>query len=169
MNSKLLLIITFVFLSFQACIAQKNENKSITQNGMTIEWEVIGDNLKMTMIAPTTGWVAIGLNPKSQLAGSSFMMGRVIGNNAEVVDYYTIKPGDVHPVTKLGGQSAVGKVTGIENKGSTSVTFELALNPGGKYHHKLVPGSHFFMHIAYSQEDDFAHHSMMRTMVEIKI
>lgn len=148
--------------------AQSTPQK-IEKNGMTVEWKVVQNNLKITMTAPTDGWVAIGLNPKDQLAGSSFMMGRVQNGKAEVLDFYTIKPGDVHPVTKLGGQTAVGEVVGSEKGKSTSITFDLSRFPDSQFHHTLEAGSELFMHIAYSQDDDFAHHSMMRTMVKIKI
>ncbi len=152
-----------------ACTAQVKEPHKIEKNGMQVEWKVVDGKLRVTMEAPTDGWVAIGLNPQNQLAGSSFMMGRVQDQKAEVVDFYTIQPGNVHPVIDLGGNSAVGSVSGWEEGRVSSITFDLTLIPGGDFHHHLKPGSEFFMHMAFSQEHDFAHHSTMRTVVKIRI
>ncbi len=169
MHRNHLYVAALALLVANSCLAQSSTSNNIEKNGMTVEWQVEEEHLIVTMQAPTTGWVAIGLNPKNQLAGSSFLMGRVQKGQAEVVDYYTIKPGDVHPVTELGGQSAIGEVSGWEKDGATNITFEIPLDPGGKYHHQLNPGSEWFMHIAYSVDDDFAHHSRMRTVVQIRI
>ena len=169
MNLRLAVLLICSFCLSTLSLAQNNAPNRVEKNGMIVSWQMLENDIQITMTAPTDGWVAIGLNPKNQLAGSSFMMGRVVDGKGEVVDFYTIKPGDVHPVEKLGGKTAVGQVKGAEYNGNTSITFNLDANPGGDFHHKLSAGSTFFMHIAYSQDDDFAHHSMMRTVVEIRL
>lgn len=165
--------VAIVFLFFtlvgESLLAQDQSRQSVEKNGMTLAWQIEDNQLQVTMRAPTTGWVAIGINPKNQLAGSSFLMGRVQQGIAEVVDYYTIQPGDVHPVVILGGKSAVDAVSGFEEDNTTTITFELQCFPSGNFHHQLEVGAEYYIHLAYSQDDDFAHHSRMRTVVKIRI
>ena len=139
----------------------------IEKRGMSISYQLEEEVLKVSMSAPTDGWVAIGLNSEDRLAGSSFLIGRIVNGKAEVVDFYTRKAGDVPKVKELGGNTAVSNISGVENQEGTSISFELARFPESNFHHQLKSGKTFYMHIAYSQEDDFDHHSMMRDKLQV--
>ena len=164
----------FFFLAYglfvaSACQSQKPALKKVEKNGMTVEWHFTKTHLKITMQAPTTGWVAIGFNPENQLPGTSLLMARMRGGQAEALDFYTVGPGDYHPVTELGGRSAIGQIIGWERDGQTHVSFEIERDPGGKFHYELAEGKPFHLLMAFSREDDFDHHSMMRTATEIRL
>ena len=143
------------------------EKVALEKRGMKVEYKLQEQVLKISMSAPTDGWVAIGLNSENRLAGSSFLIGRIVNGKAEVVDFYTRKAGDVPKVKDLGGKTAVSNISGVEDPERTTISFDLARFPKSKFHHQLKSGKTFYMHIAYSQEDDFEHHSMMRDKLEV--
>ena len=164
--NQLMISLTVLFFSFHVqSFSQKSE--SIEKRGMKIQYTVGEEFVNFTMTAPTDGWVAIGLNPENKLAGSSFLIGRVKDGTVEIEDFYTRSPGDVPKVKDLGGKTAVRNISGKENSNNTEIVFDLERFPNSKFHHQLKTGKKFFMHIAYSQDDDFAHHSFMRDKVAI--
>lgn len=145
-----------------------NENR-IEQNGMIVDWSHEGDRIRFEMEAPTTGWVTIGLNEKAGLPGSYLLMGRIVSGKGEVVEHYTLTPGDYQPLSTLGAEIAVEAVSGQEGQGRSRIQFSLPIAPGNSYAKELKAGAVYTMHMAYSREDDFQHHSMMRTAVKIKL
>jgi len=165
MKKSLLISVWLMIVLCSQAFAQKKVD--IWKSGMNIKYEIEESVLTFTMSAPTDGWVAIGLNTEDRLAGSSFLIGRVVNGKAEVVDFYTRKAGDVPKVQELGGKTAVSNISGVENQQGTSISFDLARFPDSKFHHQLTKGKTFYMHIAYSQEDDFDHHSMMRDKLQV--
>jgi hypothetical protein len=144
------------------------EPKKVVESGMTISWRYEGNRVFFEMQAPTTGWVAIGFNKGESITGTWWLMGRVVNGRAEVVEHYTVSPGNYPTVTSLGEQPQVAAVQGSETN-STQLSFSLPLVAGHRYAQSLAAGTPLVMHIAYSREDDFKHHSMMRTTVLIKL
>lgn len=143
--------------------------KTITKSEMEVSWQVVDDHLQIEMSAPTTGWVAIGFNTRAQLTGTSLFMGRVHQGKSEVVDFYVRAPGDYEPVTALGGTSVVQDVNGEEKESYTLVSFRIPLCPKSTFHQQLRKGETYHLLLAYSREDDFRHHSIMRTSVTIQL
>lgn len=47
--------------------------------------------------------------------------------------------------------------------------FSIHHSVNDKFHHELNEGESFFVLLAYSNEDDFAHHSAMRTSIQLKL
>ncbi|MEO0895351.1 MAG: DOMON domain-containing protein [Bacteroidota bacterium] len=157
----LLLAICVTHLSAQ-------QHHSVEKNGMKVSYQVHDDHIEFTLNAPTRGWVAIGLHAKDQLSGSTFLIGRIVEGEVEVVDFYTMRPGLVPKIEELGGKTAVNHFLGKEKGKRTEISFNLARFPNSEFHQQLESGKTFFMHMAYSQEDDFAHHSVMRDKVLVK-
>ena len=59
--------------------------------------------------------------------------------------------------------------SGEENASGSRVSFRIPIHSLDGYHKNLLPGTSFHLLMAYSREDDFTHHSMMRTSVQITI
>lgn len=150
------------------CIPIKAQNmKTIAKNGMTVSWFVENNRVHFSITAPTTGWVAIGLNTKDQLAGTNLIMGAVSNDQVQISDRYIIRPGKHEAVSSLGGKSALADQAGNEEDGMTRLRFSLPLNARDTYHQKLEAGQSYSLLIAYSVSDDFQHHSRMRSSVQI--
>jgi hypothetical protein len=155
------------FISTES-IAQKS-NRQVEKNGMLIEWHHQNDSVRFEMSAPTQGWIAIGFNDREGMRGTYLLMGRVRNKQAEVVEHYTQNPGNYRPITDLGGQSLVHGVNGKESDHKTVVRFSVPTKAQTAYRSDFFPGKKYFLTLAFSREDDFQHHSIMRTSVKITL
>jgi hypothetical protein len=70
--------------------------------------------------------------------------------------------GNHQPVEKLGGKSFVKILSGQEKAGKTTVSFSIATKPSDKFHYDLSEGTSRWFICAFSEADDFNHHSRMR-------
>jgi hypothetical protein len=154
---------------YNICTAQNENKKLIEENGMSIRWHYAKERIFFEMSAPTDGWVTIGFNTTSSTEGAYLLMGSVVNGETKLVEHYTISAGNYKPLTILGEKAQVQDVTGHEKGKSTTVKFSLPVKAASKYQRNLVSGSEYVMIIAYSQEDDFQHHSMMRTSIQVKL
>ena len=143
--------------------------KTIEKNGMKITWTYEGERIHFTISAPTQGWVTIGFNQSTHIKGAYLLMGRVVDNVAEVVEHYTLQPGKYVPIETLGAMPSVDHAKGNQTGKRTEISFSLPIIPGSQYQKSLKAGNEYIMIMAYSQEDDFQHHSIMRTSVEIEL
>ena len=163
----IMLLVTLILAGF--AMSASEPMKTIQRNGMTVQWQLAETELHVWMSAPTKGWVAVGLNPDNQLAGTSLLMGRIQNGNPEVKDFYILAPGKYEPVTNLGGASHVTTLNGAENVHGTQLHFTIPLNTDSEWHHDLQTGMAMHLLMAYSRSDDFKHHSIMRTSVPIEL
>jgi hypothetical protein len=146
--------------------AQEKMN-TVIQNDMKVNWTYKSDRIFFEMEAPTDGWVAIGFNDKEGMAGTYLIMGNVIDGKASVVEHYTISAGNYKKLSALGVNNSVMDVQGAENKKYSKMEFSLPIKPSNKYTKDLSKNKKYIFLLAYSQEDDFQHHSIMRTSEEI--
>ncbi|MFM9837886.1 MAG: DOMON domain-containing protein [Cyclobacteriaceae bacterium] len=149
--------------------AQKADFNSTTINGMTFHWRFHKEHLQCRVTAPTKGWVAIGFNTKDELSSTNLIMGSVEQDYVTIDDRFVVKPGDHKSITELGGSEAIVQRTGVEENGKTSISFSIPLSVNDKFHHNLVEGKEYYVLMAFSQEDDFQHHSIMRTTIKIRL
>ncbi len=145
------------------------KEKTISKNNMNIHWHFENDRVHFKINAPTSGWIAIGFNPNKGIKGSYLLMARVKNGKAEVVEHYTLSPGNYKSLESLGEKDLVENVKGEELKNFSEVEFSLPINSKTKYRYKLNPGMDYNLIMAFSRDDDFKHHSMMRTSTQIKL
>lgn len=159
---------TFFLIALIPNLLPFQENR-ISKSGMELQWSYIQDQIHFKIKAPSDGWLAIGFNPNEGITDSYLLMARVIDGRVEVVEHYTLSPGNYKSLEKLGGQSLVQNQKGWEKESSTEVEFSIPINAQTKYRYDLSPGKEYKLILAYSREDDFKHHSMMRTSTNIKL
>jgi DOMON domain len=138
-------------------------------NGMIVNWVIKDKYIEFQLSAPTTGWLAIGFNETDALPGTYLVMARVQQDVVQVVEHKTLAPGDYQPITVLGGQAAIMVLSGKEQGNATTVQFRISQQVADGFHKQLLPGSKWRLLVAYSREDDFKHHSMMRTNIAITL
>lgn len=151
------------------CLGQDASVQSVSRNKMNVSWHYKSGRIYFTMQAPTTGWVTIGFNTYDGTKGAYLLMGRLVNGKAEVLEHYTLAPGNYQTVQSLGGVSQVSHASGSESSGTSTITFSLPTKAAGKYQKSLKNGMEYWMILAYSQVDDFTHHSVMRTSVKIEL
>ena len=165
-DSILMLLIMMTNVAYNA---QENEVKTLIKNEMTVSWYFKNDRIYFEMSAPTDGWVTIGFNTKTGITGAYLLMGNVINNKVTLVEHYTKSPGNYSPISRFGANPQVENAEGIEQSRKTIIKFSLPTTSSSKYQKDLSEGKEYYMIMAYSQEDDFQHHSIMRTSVNVKL
>lgn len=150
-------------------VIQCDSWKKVERNGMVFEWIIEGKNLRCKILAPTTGWVAIGFNTHSGLAGTNLIMGAVEQEFYRIDDRYIVAPGNHKSMIQMGVEDQIILKNGKEWQGKTAIEFIIPLQSKDKYHLQLNEGSEYHLLMAFSAEDDFDHHSMMRTSTKIKL
>lgn len=143
--------------------------KEVHKNNMTVRWKIEKELIHIEMEAPTDGWVTIGFNETPSLAGYYLLMGRMRHGKAEVVEHYTNKPGSYKPIADYGVSSQIIAISGVERENMTQLKFSMPLKKLSKYHKQLSENSKWILLLAYSLDDDFQHHSIMRTSTEITL
>jgi DOMON domain len=166
--NKIFLMTLLISKSF-SIQAQQKDFKKATVNGMTFHWRFDKDHLQCQASAPNKGWVAIGFNTKDELSGTNLIMGAVEQDFVTIDDRFIVKPGEHKSIIDLGGSEAVVHRSGTEENGVTTISFSIPLSVNDKFHHNLLEGKEYYVLMAFSQEDDFQHHSIMRTTIKLKL
>ncbi|MDW3646953.1 MAG: DOMON domain-containing protein [Bacteroidia bacterium] len=143
--------------------------QKVEKNGMLVSWEEKGEYLEFEVSAPSQGWLAVGFNEEEGLAGTHLIMAAVRGKSVHLSDRFILKAGDHRALSELGVGEKLELISGEENASGSRVSFRIPKLSQDDYHKNLLPASSFHMLMAYSREDDFTHHSMMRTSVKITI
>lgn len=148
---------------------QQHGDKSVEIRGMTMHWEFRADTLICRLRAETEGWVAIGFNTQKGLAKTNLIMAAVKNGEVTLSDRYIVGAGDHRSIESLGGQSKVTLIEGKEENGATEIVFEIPLESTDEWHYTLEEGQKYHLLMAYSRDDDFMHHSMMRRHPEVQL
>ena len=143
--------------------------KKIEKNGMTVSWKFNEERIEFVVTAPTKGWVAIGFNEQNQLVGNHLVMGKVQAGEVTLSDRYVVGVGNHQAVESLGGINHLADIQGEERLLCTNILFSLPIKAMDDYHIDLVEHKQIHLLLAYSQVDDFEHHSIMRTSVSVEL
>ena len=167
-----MLIIPWIFAVFGASLLNENAGaatKSVEVRGMVFAWQIEDDKLIGWLTAPVNGWLAVGFNTTMGLANTNLLMFSIENGVPEASDRYILKAGDHRPVALLGGRSAITLLKGQEYATHSTVHFEMNLAVADPWHHSLKKGQVIHLLLAYSEADDFQHHSIMRAHLEIEL
>ncbi|MEM1408085.1 MAG: DOMON domain-containing protein [Bacteroidota bacterium] len=136
--------------------------QDVTLGGMTMSYQIINDHIEITLKAPTLGWLGIGFNDQNSIVKSDLYLLRVKDRKAEGLDMYVIGAGNPKEDHKIGGYFNLREIEGKETDGSTTLKFQLPVQSKDRYDFSHEIGADFWLILAYSQSDDWDHHSMMR-------
>lgn len=157
------------FLCFSAGDGTKERPIIVERNGMTVTIERSEERLHILMEAPTRGWIGIGFNESEELRGTYLLMGAVKGEKVIFEEHAVLSPGNYKTFRELGVKTSVEQAQGTEKDGYTAIRFELPIHSPTEHGKDLSAGTTYHLLMAFSREDDFQHHSMMRTSVPIKL
>jgi len=143
--------------------------QSTEKNGMKFTWKMEGDYMECIVESPGKGWIAIGFNERNTIVGSNLIMGAAEKGHFKMSDRYVVKFGQHESVLTLGVNEALLNREVIENKEGTIMKFKIKRKNIDQYHLNLEKGKSIYVWLAYSMEDDFDHHSIMRTSIQINL
>ncbi|MEM6398379.1 MAG: DOMON domain-containing protein [Bacteroidota bacterium] len=128
-----------------------------------------GDYLVMSLQAPTTGWLGVGFNDKNDIMHSDLLLFHVVNGRASGQDMYVKGLGNPRLDSRLGGLDDIEILAAEERDGQTYIRFRRPYPVKDKYDYLLRAGEEFWLILAYSTHDEFAHHSRMRQHVKLKL
>lgn len=118
--------------------------------------------IEISLEAPTQGWLAVGFNQKNNILNSDLIMLRVKGGKVEGEDQF-VTDFQKHPKdTSLGGSRDIKVISGVETTKGTSITLQIPAQSADTYDFIHQKQKDFWLILAYSVDDDFDHHSIMR-------
>ncbi len=125
--------------------------------GFEIDWSNDAQTLRVGLISPGTGYLAIGFDPVSRMEGANFILGAVVDGRAVVRDDFGTGPVAHSPDTANGGTNDILEAAGCEANGRTYLEFVIPLDSGDPMDKPLVPGKTYKVIIAYHEtNDDFS-------------
>lgn len=140
-----------------AVLALGDPHGASTAGGMDVRWWWQEQELVVLLDAPTRGWVAVGFGERETLAGSRLLLAAVRSDGAVAEEHRAEPP--VHPFVR---RLAVRAAEETSERTRVLVAFPRAAVAGGP---QLAPGIRVGLTLAFSLEDDFAHHSVFRTLM----
>lgn len=140
--------------SADAVVEQSEQGKTITVDDFEMSWVISGNQMEITMTAPTTGWVSVGFDPSAAMKDADIIIGYVDDGDVHLRDDW----GDGHishrPDTYLGGTDDATAVFGSEEDGVTSITFRIPMDSGDQYDKVLMEGVTVKVILAYGPDGD---------------
>ncbi|MBX2815608.1 MAG: hypothetical protein KTR24_06415 [Saprospiraceae bacterium] len=147
----------------------QNYERTVHKNGMRVHWQYQDSVVAFTMTAPTTGWLAIGFTEGRTLVDMYLLVGRMRLGAPEVREHWTAQPGQYQDLVQQGFPCSLSQVHGIERRRSTELRFTVPVDPLHDKAKPLTRGTPYNLVLAYSMEDDFQHHSIMRAVLKITL
>lgn len=146
-----------------------HSSKKLEAEGFTMEWTHYDDHLRISITAPSTGWVAVGFTRGSEIVDTNLIQGHVSGGGVFIQDQYVTDLGKHPPVEELAVESRIFNVSGKEEDGQTTLQFNIFKAKVDNLHYDLSEGNKINVWLAYSVSDDFDHHSRKRIFREITL
>ncbi len=122
--------------------------------GFEVHWSNDINYLRVGLVSPGTGYVAIGFDPDHRMRGANFIIAAVEDGRLMIRDDYG--DGSVRHTadTLLGGTNDIIEAAGSERDGWTTVEFVIPLTTRDEYDKTLVPGETYNILIAYHVTSD---------------
>ncbi len=136
--------------------------KEVEVGGMTLTYVWQEEDLLITLTAPTTGWLGMGLNHRNHIIGSDLLLFHIEEGQAEGQDMYVVSLGNPKSDKRLGGEDSFEILDSSERDGKSTITFRLKGQGDEELDFRPGRGEDFWLIMAYSTHDDFGHHSRMR-------
>jgi hypothetical protein len=128
-----------------------------TIGDVNLWWSSDAEFLYLAMEAPTTGWVAVGIDPVNRMQGANYVFGAVVDGQAMIWDAFGTAPvGNTHPPDEeLGGTNDIVAYAGVEEDGVTRFEVQIPLDSGDEFDKLLEPGGTYAVIVAVGASDSF--------------
>lgn len=158
-------VVLTTFCSFAGLYGQQTFKVS----GITFTYEISGDRLNCSLGAPTSGWIGVGFNDRNSIVGSDLLLFNSIDGVAMASDLFVKEFGNPARDEDLGGENNITVVRSTENESFTKFVFTIPIRSGdpNDFVHHL--GKKAWLILAYSESDDFDHHSRVRKHVAFEL
>lgn len=142
-----------------------------TREGFVFAHQVSGNNVRVFVEAPTTGWIATGFDPTNMMKDANIIIGYVRDGDPVIRDDFGLSIISHGPDSSVGGTDDVELVEWDESEGRTSFLFEIPLSTGTPGDRPLVPGRSYRVIWAFAPNgrDNFTAPHLRRGSIEITL
>jgi DOMON domain len=124
-----------------ATVAQQPAPPKIVKAGkFTFSYSIEGKNLKGSVSVKTSGWVAVGFNPKNVMKDANIIIGTLVDGKPFLSDDFGDELFSHRPDTSIGGTYDILAGDFHLDNGIATMTFTIPLDSGDPKDTKLVPG-----------------------------
>ncbi|MEW5826256.1 MAG: DOMON domain-containing protein [Candidatus Bipolaricaulota bacterium] len=110
--------------------------------------------LRLAVVAPATGYVAVGLEPETMMQGADFLLGAVVdGVTVARDDWGTGLVSHAADVDREGSDDLLA-AAGAESNGATTIEFAIPLDSGDLRDRVLRPGQTVKVLLAFHDRED---------------
>ncbi len=129
--------------------------------GFEVHWTNDLNYLRVGLVSPGAGYVAIGFDPEYRMRGANFILGAVEDGRLVMRDDYGDGSVSHTADTFLGGTNDILEGAGREVDGRTTIEFVIPLETRDAMDKTLVPGETYKILVAYHETSDLftARHS----------
>jgi len=122
--------------------------------GFEVHWSNDVNYLRVGLVSPGTGFVAIGFDPTYRMKGANYILGAVEGGRVRTRDDFGDGAVSHTADVLLGGTDDILEAAGREENGRTTVEFVIPLVTRDANDVTLVPGETYDILIAYHETSD---------------
>lgn len=127
-------IVLFLVVAAQMCSAETQTDSAafdtIAVNEFQFAYRITEGHLTAELTYPTTGWIAVGLNPGKMMKGANIIVGYADGDLFVVEDHYGVGVVRHKPDTLVGGTNNLSEASCRESDGITTLAFTIPLDSG---------------------------------------
>jgi hypothetical protein len=135
--------------SIDGAIVSGEYRHEMTLAGIDIYWTNDAEYLRMGLVSPGTGYVAIGFEPERQMQGANFIIGAVHEGELTIRDDYGHEAFAHMDDTARGGTDDIVSAAGNEWPDQTVLEFIIPLDSGDAMDTPLLPGHEITILVAY--------------------
>ena len=135
----------------------------MTIAGVDVYWTNDAYRLRMGLVSPGTGFVAIGFDPDRQMEGANFIIASMHEGELTIRDDYGHEPTSHMEDTARGGEDNILAAAGNQWPDQTVVEFIIPLDSGDTMDKPLLPGHQYTVLVSYhSMFDDLSNRHTRR-------
>jgi len=125
--------------------------------GVVVYWTNDAHRLRMGLVSPGTGFVAIGFDPERQMEGANYIIASMHEGELTIRDDYGHEPLAHMEDTARGGEDNIIAAAGNQWPDQTVIEFIIPLDSGDAMDKPLLPGHQYTILVAYhSMFDSFS-------------
>ncbi len=149
--------------SIDGTIAPGEYAHEMTVAGVDVYWSNDEYRLRMGLVSPGTGFVAIGFDPDRQMEGANFIIGAMHEGELTIRDDYGHEPLAHMEDTARGGEDNILAADGNQWPDQTVIEFIIPLDSGDAMDKPLLPGHQYTVLVCYhSMLDSFSNRHTRR-------
>lgn len=125
-----------------------------TVAGAAVYWSNDARTLRVGVVSPGTGYVAIALDPERRMKGANYILGAVVNGQVVARDDFGTGPLSHQPDTACGGAETILEKAGREADGKTYFEFVIPLDSSDPADKPLMPGKTYAALVAFHRSND---------------